>query len=109
MENLFYLSFFILCTVWTIEGILKLLSAWIEIKNAKPTTEKEDVYIPPMPTTSEDEMVVSLKQQQMYNVEKYKERMRKMREEEDEDGLFEEKKTVTLEDLGYFTGVESIE
>lgn len=57
----------------------------------------------------EEDTIVSLKQQQLYNIEKYKQRMQKMHDEADEDGLVEENRSVTIEELGYFTGVEENE
>ena len=112
LSFLSYIMFLILCTIWSIEGILKLVGLWVECKEKLAhKEEREEEYIPTRPntTTEEEDAIVALKQQQMYNVEKYKERMRMMREEQDEDGLYEEKKAITLEELGYFTGVEANE
>lgn len=59
--------------------------------------------------TKEEEPDVVYFQQQMYNVEKYRERMAKMKEEakEDEDGLYDVASSITLEQLGYYTGTEA--
>lgn len=79
--------------------VIALLGAYAEYK--KIMTKEEDELL----ANVDEDTVIAIKQQQLYNVEKYKERMQKMREE-DADGLFEEEKAITLEELGFFTGVE---
>lgn len=79
--------------------IIALLGAYAEYK--KIMAKEEDELL----ANVDENTVIAIKQQQLYNVEKYKERMQKMREE-DADGLFEEEKAITLEELGFFTGVE---
>lgn len=52
-----------------------------------------------------------VQESQMYNVEKFKERFKKQQLEKDqnEDGLYNIDPMPTLEELGYYTGVEYME
>lgn len=56
----------------------------------------------------DEEQADILSKQSMYNVERFKKRMEKMRAEQnaDDDGLFDIEYIPTPEDLGYFTGSE---
>ena len=90
---------FLLLTVKTVGEVLSLVGVYEEYKKEKERLKDE------LLANVDDDTVIAIKQQQLYNVEKYKERMQKMREE-DADGLFEEEKAITLEELGFFTGVE---
>lgn len=90
---------FLLLTVKTVGEVLSLVGVYEEYKKEKERSKDE------LLANVDDDTVIAIKQQQLYNVEKYKERMQKMREE-DADGLFEEEKAITLEELGFFTGVE---
>ena len=90
---------FLLLTAKTVGEVLSLVGVYEEYKKEKERLNDE------LLANVDDDTVIAIKQQQLYNVEKYKERMQKMREE-DADGLFEEEKAITLEELGFFTGVE---
>lgn len=100
---IFFLTYILLGGIMIVKNLLELYEYF---KLSTITEEVEDSY-PTQYQEEETDNVVAIKQQQLYNVERYRERMKKLRESEDEDGLYEEYKAVTLEELGYFTGVEN--